>query len=120
MCVSGMFSNPVSNAYSATECELMECVICIKKLDRYLYGFSFDLYTDHCPLLNIFSKRKFATRRLARMVMKLLDYDFKVYHIAGKDIKLADAISLIRLYSNDHELDTERKLVTLPLFVISM
>ena len=50
--------------------------------------------TDHKPLVNLFQKNVAATSpRLARMLVKLLDYQLKLVHQEGRKMLLSDALS---------------------------
>ena len=52
------------------------------------------MHTDHQPLESIFKKPiSKAPRRLQRMMLKLLDYQFKVTYKKGKELHVADTLS---------------------------
>lgn len=50
--------------------------------------------SDHKPLEAIMSKAIYkAPMRIQRMLLKLQPYDFKLVHVSGKSIGLADCLS---------------------------
>ena len=70
-------------------------VTCMNKWHQYLYGKQhITLHTDHQPLELIFKKPiSKALRGLQRMMLKLLDYQFKVTYKNGKELHVADTSS---------------------------
>ena len=62
---------------------------------QYLYGKqNITVHTDHQPLELIFKKPiSKVPRRLQRMMLKLLDYQFKVTYKKGKVLHVADTLS---------------------------
>ena len=78
----------------------MGIVLVVRKLDRFLFGRKFRVYTDHRPLLQIFSKRNFATRRIGRLVLRLQEYVFETEYIPGKDHLLADHLSRVKMVNS--------------------
>ena len=99
LCTSIGFPDAVQISYSATERELLGIVLVIKKLDRFLFGRQFIVYTDHRPLVQIFTKKNFASRRIARLVLRLQEYVFESRYIPGKDHLLADHLSRVKTIS---------------------
>ena len=62
----------------------------------YIYGKPFELWTDHKPLEAIYGPRSRPSARIARWVLRLQQYEFKVIHVSGKQ-NVADPLSgLIR------------------------
>ena len=81
--------------YAQIEKECLAIVTCMNKWHQYLYGKQhITVHTDHQPLESIFKKPiSKAPRRLQRMMLKLLDYQFKVTYKKGKDLHIADTLS---------------------------
>ena len=97
LCTSISFPPSVQLSYSATERELLGIVLVVRKMDRFLFGREFKVYTDHRPLLQIFTKKNFASRRIARLVLRLQEYVFTTEYIPGRDHLLADHLSRVKL-----------------------
>ena len=78
--------------YSASEREMLAIEYFIKYWRPYLWGTTFQVFTDHSPLRGI-KTDKDLTRRLTRMILKLQEYDFKLLYTPGKENVVADAMS---------------------------
>ena len=78
----------------STELEALGLTIAVKKIDSYLRGRHFILITDHKALTYILNKRMDELKpSLARKVMFLSQYDFKLVHQAASKVSNADALS---------------------------
>ena len=84
--------NRTERNYSTVEKECLAIVWSISKLQKYLLGRKFILLTDHKPLIALNSK-KIANSKINRWSMVLLDYQFEVKSIKGKDNIVADFLS---------------------------
>lgn len=60
----------------------------------YVYGKKFTVYTDHKPLIYLFTMKN-PTSKLVRIKLELSEYNFDILHIKGKDNIQADALSRI-------------------------
>ena len=80
--------------YSATEKELLAIVEACEHWAGYLEGSQHPILvrTDHQPLTWLNSK-PVVTARLARWVMRLTGYDFRIEYVKGKENGAADALS---------------------------
>ncbi len=58
----------------------------------YLAGNYFKIFTDHKPLVHIFSGNP-PSARLIRWKIKLAEYNFDIVHISGHANNVADAMS---------------------------
>uniref|UniRef100_A0A147BN06 RNA-directed DNA polymerase n=1 Tax=Ixodes ricinus TaxID=34613 RepID=A0A147BN06_IXORI len=61
----------------------------------YLIGLQFHIETDHKPLVPLLTTKRLdeLSPRLQRFRMRLLEYDFTISHIPGKEIHTADVLS---------------------------
>lgn len=60
----------------------------------YIYEKKFTVYTDHKPLIYLFTMKN-AASKLVRIKLELEEYDFDIVYIKGKDNIQADALSRI-------------------------
>jgi hypothetical protein len=82
--------------YSITEKECLAVVRAMMQFRVYLLGNFTTIVTDHLPLVAILNKRKPVdqlTTRLFRMAYKILQFEYKIVHKAGKLHLNADAMS---------------------------
>lgn len=86
--------------YSAIEKEMASIIISIQKFNYYLANRKFLLATDSLPIVHMF-KSKNVSNRIHRWRFILLQYDFDIYHIKGKDNVAADALSRIEISNSD-------------------
>ena len=78
--------------YSTIEKECLAIVWTLKKLDRYLWGQTFTLQTDHKPLTFLRSAM-FKNNRILGWSLAMQGYSFDVKEIVGRDNVLADILS---------------------------
>ncbi|CAM4533138.1 unnamed protein product, partial [Lepidochelys kempii] len=78
--------------YAAIEKECLAMVWALKKLEPYLFGRHFTVYTDHSPLTWL-HQMKGANVKLRRWSLLLQDYDMDVVHVKGRANMIADALS---------------------------
>ncbi|XP_069138991.1 uncharacterized protein [Argopecten irradians] len=78
-------------AYAVIEKECLAVIWGITKFERYLYGRSFILETDHQPLVYL-NKLKGTNARLMRWALILQPYRFTIRAIRGKDNVGADCL----------------------------
>src|SRR6185312_4856704 len=80
--------------YSMTDLEGMAVYEAVKKwFSQYIWGDKFKVYTDHAALLTAFKARELDGSRLGKWINELLEYDFDLIHVHGKDNELADILS---------------------------
>ena len=87
---------PAETNYATIELETLAISWAIHKCDFYLKGMQhFKVCTDHRPLLGTFSKplSRVDNPRIVRLREKVLDYNFSVAWVAGKENIIADALS---------------------------
>jgi RNase H-like domain found in reverse transcriptase len=76
--------------------ELLAIVWAVKHFRPYLFGRKFEIKTDHRALIYLFAQAD-PSSRLTKFRMTLLEYDFNVTYIKGKDNAVADALSRITI-----------------------
>ena len=87
---------PAETNYATIELETLAISWAILKCNFFLKGMQhFEVCTDHRPLLCTFSKpwSRIDNQRIVRLREKVLDYDFSITWVAGKDNIIADALS---------------------------
>ncbi|KAG0438467.1 Retrovirus-related Pol polyprotein from transposon [Dictyocoela muelleri] len=72
--------------YTIKERELLSIIWATEKLQYYLLGRRFTIFTDHKPLLEIKSKLEFGTPRTYRWLEKLSRFDFDIIYKRGSEI----------------------------------
>ncbi|CAL1537174.1 unnamed protein product, partial [Lymnaea stagnalis] len=78
--------------YSTIEKECLAIVWALTKLQKYLLGRKFTLLTDHKPLMAL-NRKKIANSKINRWSLILLDYQYEIRTIKGKDNTVADFLS---------------------------
>ena len=90
------FLSASEGRYAMIELECLAVVWAMKKCYPYLAGVSFDLVTDHKPLVPILNKYtldQVENPRLLRLLLKIQDFQFSATWRKGKDHFIADALS---------------------------
>ena len=91
-CVSASMTES-QKVWGATDRELLAVKEVVKKLTRFLWGRSFIDVTEHEPLLGLFQKKEFRTKRQEKMVLSMLEFDFTLMYKPGKLMIFPDALS---------------------------
>ena len=82
--------------YSTTELELLGIVWGLQKCAFYCKGApQINVFTDHAALVSLTEKEliKINNSRLVNMLEKIIDFNYKVYHLPGSQNKTADFLS---------------------------
>ncbi|CAK1593440.1 unnamed protein product [Parnassius mnemosyne] len=82
--------------YSTIERELLAVIWAVKHFRPYLYGRKFVIYTDHRPLVWLYSLKE-PNSKLTRWRLRLQEYDFEIIYKNGKQNTNADALSRIKV-----------------------
>ena len=103
VCFTSLTLSNTEKQYRQIEKECLAIVTCMNKWHQYLYGKQhITVHTHHQPLESIFKKPiSRAPRRLQQMMLKLLDYQFKVTYKEGKELHVADTLSRAALKDSD-------------------
>ena len=80
--------------YSQLDKEALAILFGVSKFHHYLYGRHFDIYSDHKPLMDIFSLSKaissMASARLQRWALTLSGYQYSIKYREGSCLPLPD------------------------------
>lgn len=88
--------NSAEKNYPTIEKELLAMVWGIRHFRPYLYGRKFVVYTDHRPLVYLFSLTD-PSSRLTKFRLALEEYNFEVIYKKGSENVVADALSRITI-----------------------
>ena len=72
--------------YSTFDHKLLTIMFALQKWRQLLVASIFTIITDHLPLVYIM-KTKFLTGRIARQVVELMNFNFKIEHRPGVENK---------------------------------
>lgn len=100
--------SPNEKNYSVSEKEFLAVLWSIERLHQYLYGRPFTVRTDHQCLRQLLTngvEGGSAPCRVIRWATKLLQYNFDVKYIPGKENKVADALSRVPVTSKDSSVE---------------
>ena len=96
-----LYNYSAEKNYSHIEKEGLACVFGVNKLCSYLLGHSFELVTDHKPLLSLFHQYKAksaqAFARIRRWSLTLSAYEHTIVFRGTKQHRNADALSRLPL-----------------------
>ena len=87
---------PTEQRYSQIEKEALATTCSLERFTDYLYGMSFQVETDHKPLVSLLSSKKKLDElspRIQRFRMPLMRYMYTIAQVPGKSLVTADGIS---------------------------
>lgn len=84
--------NETEQRWSTIEQEAFAIFYCIRQLEHYLRGHKFEVQTDH---RNLTYMNKSQVPKVVRWRLALMEYDFVVRHIPGRENTVADALSRV-------------------------
>ena len=94
--------------YSATELEALAIFKAINFWDHFLYGQTFEVYTDHKALVSLL-KSKRLNKRLYEWMLKLMEFSCTILYKPGKDNLDADGLSRQAWCSEEGDLQLARE-----------
>lgn len=94
---------PSEEKFSVIEREMLATVWAMEKFQQFIWGTRFTLRTDRKPLLKILTPEGIlkATPRLARMSLKLLEFNYDVEYLPGKRNLIGEYLSRSPLLIHD-------------------
>ncbi len=92
VCFASRKLNNAEINYSVVEKEALAVVFGITHFKQYLYGTEFTVYTDQKSLSQLFTLKD-PTSRIARWILTLQQYSYKVIHKPGRLNLMADFLS---------------------------
>ncbi|CAB3222022.1 unnamed protein product [Arctia plantaginis] len=80
--------------YAQIEKETLAILFGVKRFEKYVFGKTIHIQSDHKPLEIIFKKSLCdAPKRIQRMLLQLVGFDIVVNFIKGVNVNIADAMS---------------------------
>ena len=88
-------TTPTEQRYAQIEKEALALTWACERFADYLVGMSFQIRTDHKPLVPLFSSKNLneLPLRMQRFCMRMMRFDFSIGHTPGKELVTADALS---------------------------
>ena len=84
--------NGPETRYSVTDKEALAVVFACRHFHHFLWGRSFEVYTDHRPLLTIFTQKS-KSPRVTRWMLEMREYQYRIKYIKGTKNVVADQLS---------------------------
>ena len=98
---------PAEKKYSQLDKDGLAIIFGIKKFHQHVYGRSFQITSDHKPLLGLLGENKgvpvMASARVQRWALTLAAYEYRLVYTEGKDNGNSDALSRLPLPSYPSE-----------------
>ena len=85
VCYASRALTPVEQRYSQTDREMLAVVYGVEHFHLYVQGDSFQVVTDHKPLLGIMKSRNPTTARIERWRLRLMPYEFDLTYRPGRN-----------------------------------
>ena len=98
--------------YAQIEKESLAFTWACERFSDYLIGLRFHIYTDHKPLVPLFSTKHLEELRVRvqRFKLRMMRFNFTISHVPGKQLTIADMLSRAPTETSDnydHKLDQE-------------
>ena len=106
---------PAEKKYAQIEREGLALIFAVTWFHKYLYGRSFELQTDHKPLLGLLKEDKaisaMASARIQRWALTLANYQYTLQFKPGKQNGNADGLSRLPLKDMSHQVPVPEEVV---------
>ena len=102
------FLSAAEKNYAVIELETLAITWAVLKSRLYLIGKTFEILTDHKPLLGIINGKNIDAinnSRIQRMLSKLLGYTYTINWVPGKNHVIADALSRSPVFQPEENTD---------------
>lgn len=99
-------TNKAEKNYHSFELEMLAIVKTIERFHIYLYGLDFTVVTDCNAVVHAINKACL-NPRIARWILRLQDYKFKVVHREGRRMMHVDALSRFICFTDSIPLEKE-------------
>lgn len=90
--------------YSQLDKEAAAIMFGLKRFHLFLYGRSFEIHTDHKPLLGLMGEKRgihhMSSPRMQRWALTLSSYAYTMKHVPGSSNQIADALSRLPIVDN--------------------
>ena len=94
---------PAETCYANIERDMLAVVFGCERFHNYFFATNFIVQSDHKPLEMITRKNLFAApTRLQRMLLRVQQYDFKLFYKPGTEMLISDALSRQPSDSSEH------------------
>ena len=95
--------------YAQIEKEALAITWVCERLSQYLIGSKFEIETDHKPLVPLLSTKNLEDLpiRIQRFRLRMMQYQFSINHVPGKDLNTADFLSRSPLKETEDNLGKE-------------
>ena len=86
---------PTEQRYAQVEKEALAITWGCERFLQYLLGLPFEIETDHKPLVSLLGDKPIdeLPLRIQRFRMRMMKYTYTIFHIPGKNLVIADALS---------------------------
>jgi len=97
--------------YAQIEKEALASTWACERFHLYIFGRKFMLETDHKPLVPLLSTKPLdkIPLRVQRFRMRLMQYDYEIKHVPGKQLLIADALSRAPRGPDTHKWEMEEE-----------
>ena len=105
VCFASRRLSETEGRYSNIEREALAVTWACERFREYLIGLKFTIQTDHRPLCTLLGKKPLEdlTARIQRLRMRMMQFDFEITYIPGKEMWTADALSRSPVEESSHE-----------------
>ena len=112
---------PTEQRYAQVEKEALAVTWACERFLHYLLGLPFEIETDHKPLVSLLGNKPIdeLPLRIQRFRMRMMKYTYSIFHVPGKNLIIADALSRApsqHLTSEDEEWNKEMNIYVETIF----